>query len=330
MTRHPGGRPRIGLALGGGAARGWAHIGVLDFLRAIDLVPDVVCGTSVGAVVGAMEVTGRLPEFRQWVLGLEWQDVLAYLDVTFSGGLIQGARLMNFFRERMIDPGLAIETLERPFGAVATDLASGQEVWLQSGPVLEAVRASIALPGLFTPVARDGRWLVDGGLVNPVPVSLCRALGADRIIAVDLNADLLGRRSPVFRARPTSPEREEAAAPEAEAEDDHWLERLRRKDWQGALNAALGLDLPSLRDYFQRDTQAPPSVIDILGQSINIMQVRITRARMAGDPPDVLLQPRLSGIRLLEFHRAREAIDEGYRAAEAAASELVVLKEERA
>ena len=314
-------RPRIGLALGGGAARGWAHIGVIDFLDAIGLRPDIVCGTSAGAIVAAMEVSGRLPEFREWVLGLEWQDVLAYLDVTLSGGLIQGTRLMNFFSERLIDLDLAIESLERPFGAVATELASGQEVWLQSGPLLDAVRASIALPGLFTPVNRDGRWLVDGGLVNPVPVSLCRALGAERIIAVDLNADILNKR---FRdLRPPTGDSDAAGA----EKDEDWLDRIRHKDWQGMLNAALGLDLPSLKSYFQRDAEPPPSLLDILGQSINIMQVRITRARMAGDPPDVLLQPRLAEIRLLEFHRAREAIHEGYRTAEAAASELIALKE---
>ncbi|HEX7970768.1 MAG TPA: patatin-like phospholipase family protein, partial [Thiobacillus sp.] len=182
---------RIGLALGGGAARGWAHIGVIRALADAGIEPDIVCGTSIGALVGAAYVGGELDRLEAWVRSLSVQTVVSFLDFSLGGGLIKGDRLIAFFRSHFVDRD--IRDLARPFGAVATDLQRGREVWLREGTVTDAVRASIALPGLFTPARRDGVWLVDGGLVNPVPVSLCRAMGADLVIAVDLNADLLGR-----------------------------------------------------------------------------------------------------------------------------------------
>lgn len=181
---HPG-KTRIGLALGGGSARGWAHIGVIRALQDAGIEPDIVCGTSIGALVGAAYVGGELDPLEAWVRSLRLQTVVGFLDFSLTGGLIKGEKLIGFFRNHFVDRD--IRELARPFGAVATDLQRGREVWLREGPVTDAVRASIALPGLFTPVQLDGRWLVDGGLVNPVPVSLCRAMGADLVIAVDLN-----------------------------------------------------------------------------------------------------------------------------------------------
>ncbi|MBU4499706.1 MAG: patatin-like phospholipase family protein, partial [Gammaproteobacteria bacterium] len=183
--------PRIGLALGGGSARGWAHIGVIRALKDAGIEPDIVCGTSIGALVGAAYVGGELDRLEDWVRSLRPQTVVSFLDFSLNGGLIKGDKLIDFFRSHFVDREIC--DLARPFGAVATDLRRGREVWLRDGRVTDAVRASIALPGLFTPVLRDGNWLVDGGLVNPVPVSLCRAMDADIVIAVDLNADLLGR-----------------------------------------------------------------------------------------------------------------------------------------
>lgn len=305
-------RPKIGLALGGGAARGWAHIGIIRYLKEAGIDIDVICGTSIGAIVGGAEAAGELDEFAEWVEGLEWQDIIRYLDVTFNGGLIQGTKLIDFFRDQLRDAD--IEKLDRPFGAVATNLANGQEMWLKSGSLMSAIRASIALPGLFTPEERDGLWLVDGGLVNPVPVSLCRALGADRIIAVDLNSDILSRRH--YQAPRVLPDKDD---------DDvsrDWSQLLEKRDWQGMFQAAFTAPMEQWKSYFQREETAPPSLVDVLAQSVYIMQVRITRARMAGDPPDVLLMPRLSHIRLLEFHRAKEAIDEGYECARLAASQI--------
>ncbi|ROR32309.1 patatin-like phospholipase RssA [Inmirania thermothiophila] len=292
-------RPRIGVALGGGAARGWSHIGVLEALAERGIVPDVVAGTSIGALVGGAFAAGQLERLHRWVETLRWQDVVGYLDPAFNGGLIGGRRLFEFFRRHFEDR--PIEALERPFGATATDIESGREVWLREGSLLEAVRASIALPGLFTPLARDGRLLVDGGLVDPVPVSLCRALGADLVIAVDLNADLMRR----------PPQR-----PAAEGDDEEEGET-------GRLRALLRLGAEELRRRLQREDG--PSLIDVVLRSIHIMQYRITRSRMAGDPPDLLLAPRVGGIALMEFHRAAEAVAAGREAVDRAGAAIADL-----
>ncbi|WP_430626794.1 patatin-like phospholipase RssA [Thiobacter aerophilum] len=284
--------PRIGLALGSGSARGWAHVGVIHALEEAGIRPDVVCGTSIGALVGAAYAAGEIERFSNWVQGLRLADVIAFLDVKFFGGLIQGERLMDFFRRNFVDR--PVEALAIPFGAVATELASGNEVWLREGSTMDAVRASIALPGLFTPVARDGHLLVDGGLVNPVPVSLARAMGADVVIAVDLLVDVLGRH---LRRRRKSAREGEVSA---------WLTRLQAR----------------LSEFIPRNGQTLPSVLDVVASSINIMQVRIARSRMAGEPPDAVVAPRLAHLGLMEFHRGREAIEEGRRAVKAALPQI--------
>lgn len=272
-------KPRIGLALGSGSARGWAHIGVIRALEKAGVRPDLVCGTSIGALVGAAYAAGELDRLERFVLGLRVADVLGLMDVGLSGGVLKGDRLMTFFRSEVADR--AIGALAMPFAAVATSLRTGAEVWLRDGSMFDAVRASIALPGLFAPVRWAGSLLVDGGLVNPVPVSLARAMGADVVIAVDLGSDVLGRR---FRAAPA---REEKSAEEP----------------------------------------AMPSIMDVLSTCMDIVQVRIARSRLAGEPPDVLVAPRLSRLRLLDFHRAKEAIEEGHRAVERVAHNLAVLNE---
>jgi len=290
-THH---RPRIGLALGGGAARGWAHIGVIHALADAGIEPDLVCGTSIGALVGAAYVGGELDTLEDWVRSLRLQTVVGFLDISFSGGLIKGDKLIAFFRQHFVDQ--EISALARPFGAVATDLRRGREVWLREGKVSDAVRASIALPGLFTPARLNGNWLVDGGLVNPVPVSLCRAMGADLVIAVDLNSDLLGRH---LKPRPGKPE-DQPASPDTLA--DSVLSRIQSRI------AQLG---------FSTSTDNPaPAMLDVLASSINIMQVLITRSRLAGDPADVMITPQLASLGLMEFHRASVAIEAGRRAVE--------------
>jgi NTE family protein len=292
----------VGVALGGGAARGWAHVGVLRALERAGVKPALVCGTSVGALVGAAYAAGELDRFEKWVRSMGVADVVAFLDITLSSGLVKGERLVQFLRRELADR--PIESLPLPFAAVATVLATGAELWLKQGSAVEAVRASIALPGLFTPVLRDGELLVDGGLVNPVPVSLARAMGADVVIAVDLNSDLLGRH--LRRAHPGSEEREAAAGPP---------ELLRR------LQDGLGSLLPG-----RANGAAPaPSLLEVIASSLNIMQVRITRSRMAGDPPEVLVTPRLARLSLLDFHRGEEAIAEGQRAVAAALPQLEAL-----
>jgi NTE family protein len=299
-------RPALGLALGSGSARGWSHIGVISALAELGIKPDIICGTSIGALVGAASATGNLEKLENWVCGLTLQNIVGYLDVTLeSGGVIKGDRLMDFFRRNFQDQ--AIEQLPTPFGAVATDLETGREVWLREGPVLAAVHASLALPGLFSPIRKGGRWLVDGGLVNPVPVSLCRAMGADIVIAVDLNADIVGKHLQKHQ-KPGVPPLAVASADQSSIAETI---RLRLRETMNALN------IPR-----SENTQKAPSMFDVVASSINIMQTRITRSRLAGEPPDVLITPRLAHLGLMEFHRAPIAIEEGRRAVQDMAAVL--------
>jgi NTE family protein len=297
MSARP--EPRIGLALGGGSARGWAHIGVIRALEQAGIRPEIVCGTSIGALVGAAYAAGDLDRFEQWVLGLGLGDVLSYMDIGFSGGLLRGERLMEFFRRSFTDH--RIEDLPMRFAAVATALETGAEVWLREGSTLDAVRASMALPGLLAPVTSEGVVLVDGGLVNPVPVSLARAMGADMVVAVDLNSDIVGRhlRQPI----------QQQATP---SDLTVWMRKV--QDNLGAYLPTASSEEPKL-----------PSMLDVLASSINIMQVRITRSRMAGEPPDLVVAPRLSHLGLLDFHRAKDAIEAGKRAVERVAHLLPFL-----
>jgi NTE family protein len=294
-----GHRRRIGLVLGSGSARGWAHVGVIRALEHAGVKPDIVCGTSVGALVGAAYAAGEIDRFERWLLSLSIADVLSFMDVGFGGGLLKGERLIDFLREHFTDR--SIEQLGLPFGVVATALRTGREVWLREGSTLDAVRASIALPGLFAPVLSDGEVLVDGGLVNPVPVSLARAIGADVVIAVDLGSDILGR-----HLRANAP---------AEASTSEMGDRLRK------LQDNLGVLLPKR----SRAEPRMPSVFEVLASSINIMQVRLTRSRLAGEPPDLVIAPRLAHFGLLDFHKANEAIEEGQRAVQRVAHELPAL-----
>ncbi|MEW5966268.1 MAG: patatin-like phospholipase RssA [Pseudomonadota bacterium] len=289
--------PRIGLALGSGSARGWAHIGAIRALADAGIEPDIVCGTSIGALVGAASVANELDRLEAWVRSLKPQTVVSFLDISLGGGLIKGDKLIDFFREHFVDRDIG--ELDRPFAAVATDLARGREVWLREGRVSEAVRASIALPGLFTPARRDGAWLVDGGLVNPVPVSLCRAMGADLVIAVDLNADLLGRH--------LKPRARHAASKPGKAG---------RASLAGIVKARIEAGMTQLGLNDDDGEPDPPAMRDVLASSINIMQVLITRSRLAGEPADVLVTPRLADLELMAFHRAAVAIEAGRRAVE--------------
>jgi NTE family protein len=324
MAEHARLGGRVGLALGSGAARGWAHVGVIRGLLAAGIVPEVVAGSSSGALVGAMYAGGRLGEFEAWGRALDWRQVVGYFDLTFRGGVIKATRLLDELAANL--PAAAIETLPRPVACVATDLAAGREVWLRRGPLLDALRASFAVPGLIAPVRIGGRWLIDGGVANPVPVSLCRAMGADTVIAVDLNTALLRRRrrvhsgaeaeTPAVEARGAeAPVREsaEAGPPAADAG-----EPAEEPVATGRLRAALDSLVADLRRRVNptapTDLDPRPSIYEVLAQSLNIMQVRITRSRMAGDPPELLVTPRLAHFGLLDFDRAAEAIAEGERA----------------
>ncbi|RJX30971.1 MAG: patatin-like phospholipase RssA [Oxalobacter sp.] len=282
-------KPRIGLALGGGAARGWAHIGVIRALEERGIRPELVCGTSIGALVGSIYASGEMDRFEAWLHDIDLKMIVSLLDIHLNGGVLRGERLMDFFRKQFGDQ--LIENLKLPFGAVATALHNGAEVWMRNGSTTDAVRASIAVPGMFSPIWRDDQLLVDGGLVNPVPVSLARAMGADLVIAVDLNSDDFNRlmRDDIQTEIHDNPSRS-------------WVRKV-----QDAFKKILPSRDPS-------DEPELPSVLDIMAASITIMQVRITRSRLAGDPPDVLISPQMSHIGLMEFHRAKEGIEEGRQA----------------
>lgn len=261
---------------------------MLRALAAEGVVPGVICGCSIGAFVGAAAASGDLDKLTEWAEALKWQDVVSLLDVSLRGGLIKGEKLIQFFQRNFVD--LEFAELPTRFACVATELSSGREVWLHEGSVSAAVRASIALPGLMTPVMYQGQVLVDGGLVNPVPVSLCRAMGADVVIAVDLGSDAVGR---AWRHSAIEP------APEEETEMG-WSDKLLARFGLGSAGNGGGGVYAGL-----------PSLVTVLSSSINIMQVRIARSRLAGEPADVLISPRIGQLGLMDYHRAAEAIAEG-------------------
>jgi len=275
-------KPRVGLALGSGSARGWAHIGAIRALEERGIKADLVCGTSIGALVGAAYASGELDRLEAWVTGLAWTKVVRLMDLTWRGGLIRGQRLFTLFRTIFQDRD--IDSLPIPYGAVATELYSGRELWLRQGNLLDAVRASCALPGLFTPVIRDNVVLVDGGLVNPVPVSMCRALGAELVIAVDLSWGKLGP----YR------ERGRAVAPR---EMPGWLSRLR----PGGVQKKSEVEQPATL----------PSIFEVFNISLDVVEMRVARSRLSGDPADVLITPLLPDFATMDYHRAKEAIEEG-------------------
>lgn len=293
-------RPTIGLALGGGAARGWAHIGVLRSLIAAGLEPDIVAGTSIGAVAGACYVTGKLDGLQEFATTLTRRRIFGFLDFNFAGsGLITGQRLSSRLENHL--KNVAIEELSPRFVAVATELGTGHEVWLNKGDLVTALKASFALPGIFRPVQINGRWLIDGALVNPIPVSVCRALGARIVIAVNLNCDLFGKGGVIHD--------QEALAEPSNADD-----QMLPSNGRGAVHLLH-------RQIFGRSNGAP-GMSAVMMDAINITQDRIARSRLAGDPPDITIGPRSGSIGLFDFHRAEEAIALGAKAAESQIDEI--------
>jgi NTE family protein len=271
-------RPTLGITLGSGSARGWAHIGVLRGLVEHGIEPDFVAGCSMGAMVGAAFAAGRIEQLETWALSLDWKRVVGLADVGFRGGLFKGDRLLNLYQGQFVQ--CAFSELSVPFAAVATDLATGQEIWLRDGDVSDAVRASCAVPGLFRPVLRDGRYLVDGSVVNPIPVSLCRAMGATVVIAVDLGSHRT-RRFPL---------------------DTHNASPLKFQK-RGFFNTPAFVAAAQSRPL--------PSLTDTLLGAIDIMQERIAQARLAGESPDVMLTPDLEQFGPFEYHRAALSIAAG-------------------
>ena len=285
---------KLGIALGSGGARGWCHIGVLRELDEMGIRPDVIAGASMGALVGAVHAGGALDALEEWARGLSARRFFGMLDLRLSsGGLFEGEEIMNVISG--FDMPANIEDLPMPLALVTTDMASGREAWLTQGNVAESVRASVSLPGILCPVRVNGRWMLDGGLTNPVPVSACRVLGADVVIAVNPSGHL----DRTFWA-----EREETGT------------RL-LWDWRERLPESLrSLVTP------EEPEQKAPDYLDVLSASIEIMTDHIRRSRLAGDPPHVLLDAQLMDMSVLEFHRADEAIEAGRNAVRDSADTL--------
>jgi NTE family protein len=289
--------PKIGLALGAGVARGFAHIGVIRALRRHGIKPDVVAGTSIGALVGGCYLAKKLDEFEDWALSLNRRKLFGYLDISIrSPGLITGQKFTQALEEHL--KGIQIQDLPHPFVAVAADLVTGHEVWLRRGSLIDAMKASFALPGIFPPVDLFGHQLIDGALVNPTPVSVCRALGARVTIAVDLYADLIGK------------SRKPGQNYQTVMGFDIFNEQDVPKEEQSIFSK-----FNLTKRLFKRESNSP-SMFGVMFSSFNIALDRITRSRMAGDPPDIHIKPLVGHFGTMEIDRAKDMIEEGEAAVE--------------
>ena len=294
------GKPKIGLALGSGSSRGWAHIGVINALAEMGVRPDIISGCSIGSLVGAAYTSGNLSKLEKWVRELTRMETARFFELNFSlNGFVNTERFQEFLHEYVCGGDINIEDLDRPYSSISTELETGRERWFEDGPVNDAVWASISIPGIFPPYNAEGRWMVDGGLVNPVPISICRAMGADIVIAVNLNGDVVGKH---IEKKPIK----------EESNGNHFIDTVYEtvREYSSSF-------FPSLSEKAE-----VPGILDAIAGSINIAQDRITRSRMAGDPPDVLLSPRLPQIGLLEFFRGEEAIAEGVHCVERKKTEI--------
>ncbi len=301
-------RPVIGIALGAGAARGWSHIGVLLELNAHGIYPDVVAGTSIGGVVGGSYAAGKLQEIAHFARNLTKKRVLSMMDVSFSGVSFLGGDRLRRELEREFG-GRRFDELDKRFATVATEFGTGHEIWLTKGNVADAIRASYALPGIFEPVKINGRWLFDGALVNPIPVTLCRALGAEIVIAVNLVGDT------TFRGTVLP----DPLSMETTLEQSFGAPAVERSTLGARIFGGMG---GNLRRLFGKREDGAPGIANAMMDAFNIAQGRISRSRLAGDPPDVLINARLGKFGLFDFHRADELIAVGREATRRALPEI--------
>lgn len=307
----PDSQTRMAIALGSGAARGLAHIGVLRALAEAGRMPAAVAGTSIGAVVGGAFAAGRLNALSEFVSGLDWRkSAHLFLEASFPrSGLIEGRKIEEILRQLL--GRCDISELPIPFRAVATDVETGQEVVIDEGDLVSAIRASISVPGIFCPARRKGAHLVDGGLVNPVPVNVARALGGAGVIAVNVSRGLVSgwwRKPSVARRQPRWPP--------ADAGGRRALAGLAERATRRTSRLPV-----RVREWLTRD--AAPNIFEVLGGAVLIMEERIAEMRLRIDPPDLLIQPNVGHIRFFDFHRAAEVIAEGYRAAKEALSQWI-------
>jgi len=288
---------KVGLALGSGSARGWAHIGAIEALEEAGIPIHCITGTSIGAFVGAVYATGELDSLKQFALQMDWKKVLSYFDVVFPrSGLMDGKKVHELFS--IHTKARTFDDFKIPVKMIATDLNTGEKIIIDSGNIIESIRASVSVPGVFTPVHLNGKWLVDGGLVDPVPVKVVREMGADIVIGIDLNSGISNSNLPnkskkTVKTKPSLRERNELIA--------------RISEQYGNAEKAVKKQISR---WYTPSTK--PNILDVLGSSIGIMEEQITRINLAMDPPDVLIQPRLRDLKMFDFDQAERSIQEGY------------------
>ncbi len=323
---------KIGLALGACAARGWTHIGIIEALEKLGVKIDVVAGCSIGAYVGAAYASGKLEGLKEWACSLSDWQVLALMGVGLRrGGIASGQKVFDKLASEFCES--TYEDMLKPFAAVATDLYTGREVVFNSGPIGDTIQASCAIPALFAPVAHGDRWLVDGAVVNPVPVNLCRQLGADFVIAVNLNADFRPLRLEKLRQDHEENQRKtedfftksqnvllQWFSPDIK--DDKALDKKGEKDKEASAEGVKteeGIASEVIEKVEEEFTEVPakvnkrnpPGIMSVMSSSLEILQARVTRSRLAGDPPDILIEPQLTDVGIMEFHRAEELCAKG-------------------
>jgi len=302
---------KVGLVLGSGASRGWAHIGVIEALQDAGIPIHLVAGCSVGAFVGAIFASGGLEQLKRYVIEMDGESMFSFSDLTFiRSGLLDGnKKLKELFC--MHSDKKDFEELEIPLKVVAADMHSGDQVILDSGDLLKALRASMSYPGLFAPVRHKNRWLVDGGVVDPVPVGVARAMGADLVIAVNLDSELISHR----RHRKS----EVVSEIKISQVQNEFLKNLISR-YEAAEN------LIRNRLELQKNKEAnPPGTWQVINATIQIMQDRITRANLAVNPPNILITPRLGDLKSLGYDQVEHAIEEGYFATQNKASDIRML-----
>lgn len=315
---------KIGIALGAGAARGWTHIGIIQALEKLGVKIDIVAGCSIGAYVGAAYSSGKLEGLKEWACSLSDWQVLALMGVGLRrGGLASGQKVFDKLASEFCAD--SYEAMNKPFASVATDLYTGREVVFDSGPVGNSIQASCAIPALFSPVAYEDRWLVDGAVVNPVPVNLCRQLGADFVIAVNLNADFRPLRLEKLRKDHEDNQQKtedfftksqnvlkQWFTPDSKSEDESQNDSHSQEN-----NDSLGSEvIEKVEEEFTEvpakvNKKNPPGIMSVMSSSLEILQARVTRSRLAGDPPDILIEPQLTDVGIMEFHRAEELCQKG-------------------
>lgn len=301
-------RKTVGLVLGSGASRGWAHIGIIEALVEAKIPIDFIAGCSVGAYIGALYASGSLTSLKNFLLRMDGKKIFSYFDVVFPrSGLLNGSRRVQELFSMHTDVQDFSE-LDIPLVMVATDLERGEKVIIKSGNIIEGLRATMSYPGLFAPVQVKGRWLVDGGLVDPVPVGVARAMGAGVVIAVDLNSRIVSRgRQSSFLSDVEQHQELVAKLPDVDLDNRNELMKKMADFYESAENRFKH----KTSEFLRRDS-ATPDIIDTVITSIGIMQERITRINLAVDRPNILIQPRLGELKMMNFDQVAHAIEEGY------------------